>query len=163
MSTPVFDIQLLPCLAWYDSGTPQNPVQVRSHLFFLRSYHLCFFFTFTLPRPRHDNNPPPRCYIFCTYSVPTIRRYRVRFLSDYFDRAGLGGVPANQLGMIEQVVISHGRTFTGTFYSSFSAHVFRHRLYLGKVGRSVGCSHHRSGSLSVGVESGNQPGACGHR
>lgn len=58
----------------------------------------------------------------------------MRFLSDYFERAGLRGVPANQLGMIEQVVISHGRTFTGTFYSSFSAHVFRHRLYLGKVG-----------------------------
>lgn len=54
-------------------------------------------------------------------------------LSDYYDSAGLRGVPANQLGMIEQVVISHGRTFTGTFYSSFSAHVFRHRLYLGKV------------------------------
>lgn len=57
----------------------------------------------------------------------------MRLLSDYFERAGLRGVPANLLGMIEQVVISHGRTFTGTFYSSFSAHVFRHRLYLGKV------------------------------
>lgn len=67
-----------------------------------------------------------------------VYRYEVRVLSDYFDRAGLRGVPANQLGMIEQVVISHGRTFTGTFYSSFSAHVFRHRLYLGKVGGFVG-------------------------
>lgn len=63
-----------------------------------------------------------------------VNRYEVRLLSDYFERAGLRGVPSNQLGMIEQVVISHGRTFTGTFYSSFSAHVFRHRLYLGKVG-----------------------------
>lgn len=60
-------------------------------------------------------------------------RYDVRTLSDYFEEAGLGGVPENILGMVEQIVISHGRTFTGTFYSSFSAHVFRHRLYLGKV------------------------------
>ncbi|CAM9169748.1 unnamed protein product [Scytosiphon promiscuus] len=64
---------------------------------------------------------------------PFRERYEVRMLSDYYDSAGLRGVPANQLGMIEQVVISHGRTFTGTFYSSFSAHVFRHRLYLGKA------------------------------
>lgn len=57
----------------------------------------------------------------------------MRTLSDYFEEAGLGGAPENILGMVEQIVISHGRTFTGTFYSSFSAHVFRHRLYLGKV------------------------------
>ncbi|CAN0338701.1 unnamed protein product, partial [Hapterophycus canaliculatus] len=63
---------------------------------------------------------------------PFRERYEVRMLSDFYDSVGLRGVPANQLGMIEQVVISHGRTFTGTFYSSFSAHVFRHRLYLGK-------------------------------
>ncbi|CAM9677058.1 unnamed protein product [Ascophyllum nodosum] len=63
---------------------------------------------------------------------PFRERYNMRQLSDYFDEAGLGGVPENILGMIEQIVVSHGRTFTGTFYSSFSAHVFRHRLYLGK-------------------------------
>ncbi|CBJ26099.1 GDP-fucose protein O-fucosyltransferase, family GT65 [Ectocarpus siliculosus] len=63
---------------------------------------------------------------------PFRERFEVRFLADFVEKAGLRGVPSNQLGMIEQVVISHGRTFTGTFYSSFSAHVFRHRLYLGK-------------------------------
>lgn len=65
---------------------------------------------------------------------PPPLRFKVRFLADFVEKTGLRGVPSNQLGMIEQVVISHGRTFTGTFYSSFSAHVFRHRLYLGKVG-----------------------------
>eukprot|EP01062_Namystynia_karyoxenos_P058790 TRINITY_DN50277_c0_g1_i1.p1 TRINITY_DN50277_c0_g1~~TRINITY_DN50277_c0_g1_i1.p1 ORF type:complete len:777 (+),score=257.76 TRINITY_DN50277_c0_g1_i1:150-2480(+) len=60
------------------------------------------------------------------------RGYRVRFLKDYYDRAGLGKINQNFIGMIESIVVSHGRTFTGTHLSSFSGYIYRLRLYYGK-------------------------------
>ena len=36
------------------------------------------------------------------------------------------------LGMVEQVVLAHGRTFTGTWFSTFSAYACRLRGYYGR-------------------------------
>eukprot|EP01062_Namystynia_karyoxenos_P029062 TRINITY_DN21907_c0_g2_i1.p1 TRINITY_DN21907_c0_g2~~TRINITY_DN21907_c0_g2_i1.p1 ORF type:complete len:763 (+),score=168.19 TRINITY_DN21907_c0_g2_i1:153-2441(+) len=58
--------------------------------------------------------------------------YKVRTLRDYYSRAGLGDANQNWIGMIEAIVASQGRTFTGTYMSTFSAYIFRLRLYYGK-------------------------------
>ncbi|CAM9179038.1 unnamed protein product [Laminaria digitata] len=57
-------------------------------------------------------------------------RARVRFLSDYYERADLSELNPNLLGMLEQVIASHGRTFTGSWLSTFTAYIFRLRGYL---------------------------------
>lgn len=44
-----------------------------------------------------------------TGTAPPRDRYNVRQLSDYYDRAGLGGVPLNHMGMIEQVRVQRQR------------------------------------------------------
>ena len=40
-------------------------------------------------------------------------------------------MPPNLFGMIEQVVAAHGRTFGGTFYSTFTGYITRLRGYYG--------------------------------
>eukprot|EP00904_Undaria_pinnatifida_P005051 jgi/Undpi1/1676/HiC_scaffold_11.g05066.m1 len=57
-------------------------------------------------------------------------RVRVRFLSDYYDRAGVSELNPNLLGMLEQVIASQGRTFTGSWLSTFTAYIYRLRGYL---------------------------------
>jgi hypothetical protein len=37
----------------------------------------------------------------------------------------------NKTGLIEQIVAAHGRTFTGTWFSTFSAYICRLRAYYG--------------------------------
>ena len=44
---------------------------------------------------------------------PLTKHFRLRFLSDYYDKAGLLTVDPNKLGMIEQIVASKGRVFIG--------------------------------------------------
>eukprot|EP01062_Namystynia_karyoxenos_P029061 TRINITY_DN21907_c0_g1_i1.p1 TRINITY_DN21907_c0_g1~~TRINITY_DN21907_c0_g1_i1.p1 ORF type:complete len:817 (+),score=105.89 TRINITY_DN21907_c0_g1_i1:100-2550(+) len=59
--------------------------------------------------------------------------YKVRTLRDYYERAGLGKINQNWMGMIESIVASQGRTFTGTYMSTFTAYIYRLRLYYGKA------------------------------
>ncbi|KAJ8614213.1 hypothetical protein CTAYLR_001119 [Chrysophaeum taylorii] len=60
--------------------------------------------------------------------------YDVRFMSDFFEVvAGESFFDPNALGMIEQLVAAapNARTFTGTFFSTFSGYVARLRAYYG--------------------------------
>ncbi|CAM9355148.1 unnamed protein product [Ascophyllum nodosum] len=63
---------------------------------------------------------------------PFRERYRVRFLSDYFERAAVGEMNQNYVGMLEQIIASHGRTFTGCWFSTFTAYILRLRGHLQK-------------------------------
>merc|ERR1712048_1206622 len=62
--------------------------------------------------------------------------YPIKTLQDYYERAGLKGTNQNYIGMIESIVAAHGRTFTGTFKSSFTAYIYRLRMYYGKPAES---------------------------
>ena len=57
-----------------------------------------------------------------TFFGPLMEHYKVRFLDDYFELAGLSELDPNYVGMIEQVVASRARVFVGTYFSSFSAY-----------------------------------------
>lgn len=59
-------------------------------------------------------------------------RYRLRFLSDYWEAAGLQDANPNHSGMIEQVVASGARRFIGTYFSTLSSYITRLRGYQGK-------------------------------
>jgi hypothetical protein len=59
--------------------------------------------------------------------APLGQRHGTRFLRDYVDE--VAGLPNDWLGLVEQVVLAHGRTFTGTWFSTFSAYVCRLRGY----------------------------------
>ncbi|CAM9652304.1 unnamed protein product, partial [Discosporangium mesarthrocarpum] len=66
-----------------------------------------------------------------SFFKPFFDRYQVKFLSDYEGRAGLTEISPNLRGLVEQVITSHGRTFTGTWFSTFSAYILRLRGYIG--------------------------------
>ena len=66
------------------------------------------------------------------------RGWRLRFLKDF--RCVLSqtpGLSSDMHGMVEQVVASHGRTFHGTLYSTFSGYILRLRGYRAKRGASL--------------------------
>ena len=63
------------------------------------------------------------------FFAPMAKRYKLRFLDDYVHL--LDGISANHYGMIEQIVASQGRTFSGTFFSTFSGYINRLRGYYG--------------------------------
>ncbi|CAM9689735.1 unnamed protein product [Pylaiella littoralis] len=63
---------------------------------------------------------------------PFAKHVRVKFLSDYYERAGVSELDPNLLGMLDQVIASHGRTFTGCWLSTFTAYILRLRGYLQK-------------------------------
>ncbi|CAM9100150.1 unnamed protein product [Chrysoparadoxa australica] len=63
---------------------------------------------------------------------PLESRYKVRFLGQYFDRAGVQEINPMQISLLEAIIASHGRTFTGTYFSTLSAYVLRLRGYLGQ-------------------------------
>ena len=67
-----------------------------------------------------------------TYFDPVRDRYRLRFLKDYHEAAGLHDMNPNLAGMVEQAVASGARNFVGTFYSTFTGYTTRLRGYLGK-------------------------------
>mmetsp|Transcript_53802 Transcript_53802/g.100338 ORF Transcript_53802/g.100338 Transcript_53802/m.100338 type:complete len:353 (-) Transcript_53802:123-1181(-) len=60
---------------------------------------------------------------------PLLARHQTRFLHDF--KRELEGLPPNLYGMVEQVVLAGGRTFTGTWFSTFSSYVCRLRGYYG--------------------------------
>lgn len=51
---------------------------------------------------------------------PFAIKHDLRFLDDYWEMADLGSFDIEHLGMIEAIVASRGRAFSGTFYSTFS-------------------------------------------
>ena len=57
--------------------------------------------------------------------------YKLRFLDDFAELAGLEDLDPNHMGMVETVVASRGRTFSGTFRSTFSGYINRIRGYHG--------------------------------
>eukprot|EP00904_Undaria_pinnatifida_P005053 jgi/Undpi1/1678/HiC_scaffold_11.g05068.m1 len=59
-------------------------------------------------------------------------RLRIRFLSTYYERAGVSELNPNLLGMLEQVIASQGRTFMGCWFSTFTAYILRLRGHLQK-------------------------------
>ncbi|CAN0437008.1 unnamed protein product, partial [Hapterophycus canaliculatus] len=63
---------------------------------------------------------------------PFKKHIRVRFLADYYDRAGVSELNPNLIGMLDQIVASHGRTFTGCWLSTFTAYILRLRGHLQK-------------------------------
>ncbi|KAL7499728.1 hypothetical protein ACHAWT_007372 [Skeletonema menzelii] len=57
--------------------------------------------------------------------------YTLRFLDDFKELAGLQDMDPNHMGMVETVVASRGRAFSGTFRSTFSGYINRLRGYHG--------------------------------
>ncbi|KAK1748218.1 GDP-fucose protein O-fucosyltransferase family protein [Skeletonema marinoi] len=57
--------------------------------------------------------------------------YTLRFLDDFKQLAGLQDLDPNHMGMLETVVASRGRKFSGTFRSTFSGYINRLRGYHG--------------------------------
>jgi len=66
-----------------------------------------------------------------TFFDPIKEHNEVRFLDDYWDFAGLGDLDPNYMGMIDTIIASRGRTFGGTFFSTFSGYINRMRGYHG--------------------------------
>jgi len=55
----------------------------------------------------------------------------IRFLDDYWEMANLSSFQKEHLGMIDAIVASRGRTFAGTYFSTFSGYIIRMRGYHG--------------------------------
>lgn len=62
---------------------------------------------------------------------PFAEHYDLRFLDDYFEKAGLTNLDPSLLGMVEIAVASRGRLFVGTWHSTFSGYIMRLRGYYG--------------------------------
>ncbi|KAL9191105.1 hypothetical protein ACHAXT_000811 [Thalassiosira profunda] len=76
-----------------------------------------------------------------TWFAPLMKHYKVRFLSDYAELAGLSNLDPNYVGMIDQIVASRARDFVGTYFSSFSAYIGRIRGYHSISGKRMFYSH----------------------
>ena len=68
-----------------------------------------------------------------TFFAPLTETYghAVKFLDDFADTFHLKDMDPAYLGMIDTIVASHGRTFTGTWFSTFSGYINRLRGYRG--------------------------------
>ncbi len=66
-----------------------------------------------------------------TFFDPIKQHHDVRFLDDYWDVGNLGDLDSYYLGMVDTIIASHGRTFSGTWFSTFSGYINRMRGYLG--------------------------------
>jgi hypothetical protein len=66
-----------------------------------------------------------------TFFDPLKQNHELRFLDDYWDVAKLGDLDSNFLGMVDTIVASHGRTFAGTWFSTFTGYINRMRGYVG--------------------------------
>lgn len=66
-----------------------------------------------------------------TFFDPIAQHHDVKFLDDYWEYARLGELDGNYMGMIDTIVASRGRTFGGTFFSTFSGYINRMRGYHG--------------------------------
>uniref|UniRef100_A0A7S1YBV7 Uncharacterized protein n=1 Tax=Grammatophora oceanica TaxID=210454 RepID=A0A7S1YBV7_9STRA len=66
-----------------------------------------------------------------TFFDPIAKHHPIRVLGDYWDIANLGSLDKTYLGMIDTVVAAQGRTFAGTWFSTFSGFINRLRGYYG--------------------------------
>ena len=75
-----------------------------------------------------------------TFFEPFFGAFRqVKFLSDFFDEAGLGTLTnQNHLGMVEQVICATAHTFIGTPLSTFTGLITRMRGYKNRTSSSNG-------------------------
>ena len=62
-----------------------------------------------------------------TFFDPLRKRYKIYFMDDFKEL--LEDVNTNYFGMIDQLIASRGRTFIGTFYSTFTGYINRVRGY----------------------------------
>ncbi|KAG5179152.1 hypothetical protein JKP88DRAFT_201167 [Tribonema minus] len=66
-----------------------------------------------------------------SFFEPMRRVYEIRFLDDYWQTAALDELSnKNYVPMVDSIVASHGRTFTGTWFSTFTSYILRMRGYL---------------------------------
>ena len=63
---------------------------------------------------------------------PFAKHYELRYLGDYFKKAGLDKLDKTLMGMVEIVVCSSARLFVGTWHSTFSGYITRLRGYYGR-------------------------------
>jgi hypothetical protein len=54
---------------------------------------------------------------------PLAEHYKLRFLSDYVESAGLDKLDPNLMGMIDSIIASRGRLFVGTWFSTFTGYI----------------------------------------
>ena len=66
-----------------------------------------------------------------TFFDPIREHHNVRFLDDYWDVGNLDDLDPYYLGMVDTIIASHGRTFAGTWFSTFTGYINRMRGYLG--------------------------------
>jgi hypothetical protein len=64
------------------------------------------------------------------------KRYKIYFMDDFKDL--LTDVNTNYFGMVDQLVASRGRTFIGTFYSTFTGYINRVRGYHSQKDKAEG-------------------------
>ena len=74
-----------------------------------------------------------------SFFVNLKEKHRVYFLKDF--QNVLEGINPNYNGMIEQVVAARGEVFFGTFFSTFSAYIFRLRGYYNSRNDRAASSH----------------------
>jgi hypothetical protein len=66
-----------------------------------------------------------------TFFDPIKEHHDVRFLDDYWEVGKLKDLDPYFLSMVDTIVASHGRTFAGTWFSTFTGYINRMRGYLG--------------------------------
>lgn len=66
-----------------------------------------------------------------TWFDPIAKHHQLRLLDDYWDMAKLGDLDSSFIGMVDTIVASHGRTFSGTWFSTYTGFINRMRGYLG--------------------------------
>jgi len=66
-----------------------------------------------------------------TFFDPIAKHHSLMYLDDFWDSAGLGDLDPNYMGMIDTIVASRGRTFSGTWFSTFTGYINRMRGYHG--------------------------------
>jgi GDP-fucose protein O-fucosyltransferase len=64
------------------------------------------------------------------------KRYKIYFMDDFKDL--LEGVNTNYFGMVDQLVASRGKTFIGTYYSTFTGYINRVRGYHSEKDKAEG-------------------------
>jgi hypothetical protein len=64
------------------------------------------------------------------------KHYKIYFMDDFKDV--LKDVNTNYFGMVDQLIASRGRTFIGTFYSTFTGYITRVRGYHGQQDKAEG-------------------------
>lgn len=63
------------------------------------------------------------------YFAPMKEHYNVFFLDDFMDLPALKEINSNFYGMIDQIIASRGKVFSGTWFSTFTGYINRMRGY----------------------------------